>query len=242
MVKIQISNDPSGRIIVSFPYDPLLIQKVKSIDGRRWHPLEKHWSFPSSKGTLEKILELFGDKEVQIDPALKTDTSKLKDAPSPLVGEGKGEGYHFEDLRKELVSRKYSYKTIKGAKGRKDRYTLLSEKALEILNQYLRKYRPEKWLFVGAKEGRYLSTRTADKIFTNACDKAGIKKDVSLHVLRHSFATHLLEGGTDLRYIQELLGHSHSKTTEIYTHVSTKSLGKIMSPLDTLELAKGGDK
>jgi site-specific recombinase XerD len=94
----------------------------------------------------------------------------------------------------------------------------------------------------GAKVGRYLSPRTADKIFRNACDKAGIKKDVSLHVLRHSFATHLLEGGTDLRYIHELLGHSHSKTTEIYTHVSMKSLGKIMSPLDTLGLAKGGDE
>jgi len=113
---------------------------------------------------------------------------------------------------------------IKGAKGRKDRYTLLSEKALEILKQYWRKYRPEKWLFGGAKEGRYLSTRTADKIFRNTCDKAGIKKDASLHVLRHSFATHLLESGTGLRYIQELLGHSHSKTTEIYTHVSMKSL------------------
>lgn len=96
----------------------------------------------------------------------------------------------------------------------------------------------------GAKgrKDRYLSTRTADKIFRNVCEKAGIKKDVSLHVLRHSFATHILEGGTDLRYIQELLGHSHSKTTEIYTHVSTKSLGKIISPLETLELAKGSDK
>jgi len=75
-----------------------------------------------------------------------------------------------------------------------------------------------------------------------ACEKAGIKKDVSVHTLRHSFATHLLEGGTDLRYIQELLGHSHSKTTEIYTHVSTKSIGKIKSPLDGLQLGKGGLK
>ncbi len=120
--------------------------------------------------------------------------------------------------------------------------TILSEKALQILRQYWKKYRPEKWLFEGAKAGRYISTRTVDKIFRDACEKAGINKEVSLHTLRHSFATHLLEGGTDLRYIQELLGHTHSKTTEIYTHVSTKSLGKIMSPLDTLNLLTGGDE
>lgn len=114
-------------------------------------------------------------------------------------------------LKPEDIDSKRMLIHIKGAKGRKDRYVMLSEKALEILRQYWKKYRPEKWLFSGAKEGRYLSTRTADKIFRNACDKAGIKKDVSLHTLRHSFATHLLEGGTDLRYIQELLGHSHTK-------------------------------
>jgi len=133
-------------------------------------------------------------------------------------------------LKPEDIDSKRMLIHIKGAKGRKDRYTLLSEKALEILRQYWRKYKPEKWLFGGAKEGRYLSIRSVDKIFRNACEKAGIKKDVSMHTLRHSFATHLLEGGTDLRYIQELLGHAHSKTTEIYTHVSTKSLGKITSP------------
>jgi len=145
-------------------------------------------------------------------------------------------------LKPEDIDSKRMLIHIKGAKGRKDRYTLLSETALEILRQYWRKYRPEKWLLGGAKEGKYLSARTADKIFRNACVRAGIKKEVSLHTLRHSFATHLLEGRTDLRYIQELLGHAHSKTTEIYTHVSTKSLGKIKSPLDTLKFEKGGDE
>ncbi len=130
---------------------------------------------------------------------------------------------------------------IKGAKGRKDRYTMLSETALKVLREYWEEYRPQKWLFEGAKEGRYLSTRTVQAIFEQAKEKAGIKKDVSVHSLRHSFATYLLEGGTDLLYIQELLGHASSKTTEIYTHVSSKTLSKIKSPLDTMNLKKGGD-
>lgn len=129
---------------------------------------------------------------------------------------------------------------VKGAKGRKDRYTLLSPKALELIDLYIKRYEPRKWLFEGAKAGRYLSRRSIEKVFEQARDRAGIKKDVSVHDLRHSFATHLLEGGTDLRYIQELLGHASSKTTEIYTHVSTKSLGRIRSPLDNLDL-EGGD-
>lgn len=125
---------------------------------------------------------------------------------------------------------------IKSSKGRKDRYTKLSEKALNVIDEYTAQYRPIKWLFEGAKAGRHLSRRTIEKIFDQACEKAGIKKDVSVHDLRHSFATHLLEGGVDLRYIQELLGHASSKTTEIYTHVSTRSLGKIISPLDNLDI------
>lgn len=88
----------------------------------------------------------------------------------------------------------------------------------------------------------YISKRTVEKIFDYACEKADIKKDVSVHDLRHGFATHLLESGVDLRYIQELLGHASSKTTEIYTHVSTKSLGKIRSPLDSLKIERGGGK
>ncbi len=115
---------------------------------------------------------------------------------------------------------------VKGSKGRKNRYTLLSKTTLHVLKEYWKKYRPQKWLFEGAKEGAHLSTRAAEKIFQNACKKAGITKEVTFHSLRHSFATHLLENGTDLRYIQELLGHVHSKTTEIYTHVTTKNLGR----------------
>lgn len=121
------------------------------------------------------------------------------------------------------------------SKGLKDRYTVLSQLCLEKLRIYVKKYRPETWLFPGSKTGSHLTERTVEKIFENACSKAKISKDVSVHTLRHSFATHLLEGGTDLRYIQELLGHSSSKTTEIYTHVTEKSIMKILSPLDRID-------
>jgi len=125
---------------------------------------------------------------------------------------------------------------IKDAKGRKDRYTMLSDKILETLREYWKQYKPQKWLFRGANPERHITIRTVEKIFKHACEKAVIRKNVTAHTLRHSFATHLLESGTDLRYIQELLGHKSSKTTEIYTHVSTKDIGKIKSPLDSLNI------
>jgi integrase/recombinase XerD len=123
---------------------------------------------------------------------------------------------------------------VKQGKGKKDRYTVLSKVALEELKIYMKKYRPEKWLFQGGNDIGHLTERSAQKVFEKACFNAKINKPVSIHSLRHSFATHLLEGGTDLRYIQELLGHSSSKTTEIYTHVTEKSISNIQSPLDRM--------
>ena len=123
---------------------------------------------------------------------------------------------------------------IKQGKQRKDRYTMLSDVALEVLREYIQRYRPRTWLFPGARYGRHLHERSVQKVFERATQRAAIKKQVSVHTLRHSFATHLLEGGTDLRYIQELLGHKSSKTTEIYTHVSKRDISRIRSPLDTL--------
>ncbi len=123
-------------------------------------------------------------------------------------------------------------------KGRKDRYTVLSQTALGVLRDYIRKCRPETWLFPGGDPSSHITERTVQKVFENAKDKSGIKKKVSVHTLRHSFATHLLEGGIDLRYIQELLGHQSSKTTEIYTHVTEKSIKNIQSPLDKIMLGE----
>jgi len=124
---------------------------------------------------------------------------------------------------------------VRAGKGSKDRVTLLSRKALSTLEEYLTQYKPDRHLFEGPDGGAY-SPRSVQVIFHRAREKAGINKPATVHTLRHSFATHLLEKGTDLRYIQALLGHSSSKTTEIYTHVSTKALGKIRSPLDDLDI------
>ena len=123
---------------------------------------------------------------------------------------------------------------IKEAKGKKDRIVPLSEKLLEMLRDYYKAYKPQVWLFEGQKAGNAYSERSLELVFKNALKQAGITKPATLHWFRHSYATHLLESGTDLRYIQELLGHKSSKTTEIYTHVSTQSIQKIKSPFDDL--------
>ena len=119
---------------------------------------------------------------------------------------------------------------VKAGKGAKDRYTLLSEVALETLRNYYKVYRPKEWLFEGQRKGHY-SRRSVEKIMENAIKRSGIQKKASVHTLRHSFATHLLEHGTDIRYIQELLGHSNIKTTQIYTNVAKQQTEKITSPL-----------
>ena len=123
---------------------------------------------------------------------------------------------------------------IKQAKGRKDRITPLGDKIIKQLREYYKEYKPSVWLFEGQKIGIQYSERSLEEVLKAGVKNANIKKPVTLHWLRHSYATHLLESGTDLRYIQELLGHSSSRTTEIYTHVSTKNLQQIKSPFDDL--------
>ena len=372
MIKVSIQKEKNQRLVVSFAYNPQLVEMIKTIKWHRWHPEGKYWSFPNESGTLNQILNVFEGEEVFLDPSLENKLSAYVNAKEKVLKSSTTSyGHNFEDLRRELLTRKYSRETvkaylyynldflsftgknpfditeediknyllylaeerqsatstlnqainalkfyygtmlkkkfiyevkrprkdkklpvvlsqeevakildsidnikhkailmltysaglrvgevvrlksedidskrmliyIKGSKGRKDRYTILSAKALEMLRQYWKKCKPTKWLFEGMRDGRYTSTRTVQAIFEHPKEKAGIKKNVTVHSLRHSFATHLLEAGTDLRYIQELLGHKSSKTTEIYTHVSSKAIGKIRSPLDSLNLKEGG--
>ncbi|QYK68602.1 tyrosine-type recombinase/integrase [Paenibacillus sp. S02] len=137
-------------------------------------------------------------------------------------------------LRLEDCDRERKVLKVRQGKGRKDRQTLLSEAAFAVVEQYIGVEQPADWLFPGQREGRHLTERSAQKVFEKALAEAGIRKQASIHSLRHSFATHLLENGIDLRYIQELLGHQSVRTTERYTHVSRRDIGRIQSPLDRM--------
>lgn len=138
-------------------------------------------------------------------------------------------------LRKEDIKLDRKQVFIIAGKGKKDRYSVLSEKVVQLLKVYLEEYKPEYWLFEGQDGGQY-SARSIQKIFRKAVAKAGINPYSTVHTLRHSFATHLLERGMDLRYIQTLLGHNSSETTEIYTHITSKAREKLCSPLDFLDI------
>lgn len=140
-------------------------------------------------------------------------------------------------LRKEDIDFDRSTVFVRSGKGKKDRYSVLSDKMKVVLMNYINQFRPEYWLFEGQEGGQY-STRSIQHIFRRAVKKAGVNPFATVHTLRHSFATHLLERGMDLRFIQELLGHSSSRTTEIYTHITLKSREKFCSPLDFLDFGE----
>jgi integrase/recombinase XerD len=123
---------------------------------------------------------------------------------------------------------------IRQSKGKKDRLVPISLKMIDMLRDYYKAYKPKTWLFEGQISNTKYSEKSLENVLKQSLVKAKISKNVSLHWLRHSYATHLLESGTDLRYIQELLGHSSSRTTEIYTHVSSRNLQQIRSPFDDL--------
>jgi integrase/recombinase XerD len=137
-------------------------------------------------------------------------------------------------LRFNDIDRSRNLLIVRQSKGKKDRVVPLSDRIMAMLDDYVRAYKPKNFLFEGQKEGVPYDEQSLQSVLKQAVAKCRIRKPVTLHWLRHSYATHLLESGTDLRYIQELLGHRSSKTTEIYTHVSTSNLKKIKSPFDDL--------
>jgi integrase/recombinase XerD len=144
-------------------------------------------------------------------------------------------------LRPEDLDTERGLLHVRQAKGRKDRYVMLSPVAVRAVEAYVRFYEPTRWLFPGQRPRRHLHERSVQHLFARACRRAGIRKHATVHTLRHSFATHLLEKGVNLRYIQELLGHKSPKTTQVYTRVAEGDLARIQSPLDDLMQGEAGD-
>jgi integrase/recombinase XerD len=138
---------------------------------------------------------------------------------------------HVSDIDSQRMTRR-----IRQGKGQKDRYVMLSPKLLTLLRQYWKAVRPTDWLFPGKSPQQPIGARTLQDVCLRACQDAGLGKKVTAHTLRHSFATHLLEAGTDIRTIQLLLGHNSLRTTALYTHVAATTVAATVSPFDALPL------
>jgi len=206
---------------------------------------------------LDLAAEIYHLREPQTIPLVMSpdETKRLLAVASSLkarilLGLGYGCGLRASEvvrLKVKHIDSAQKIIRVEQSKGRKDRNVMLSTETLDLLRQWW-KVRPsrhdagtpreERWLFPGAKRGKAMSTRQLSRLFHEAADAAGIRKGVSLHALRHSFATHLLERGTDIRIIQALLGHDKLDTTARYTRVATGMIARIESPLDLLSLPR----
>ena len=240
-MKLKRKTEPSVKLIEAFNYDYVVAPR-KSISYQnqcingikhylRYKGLDME-NFVLQRPKKEKKLpEVLSREEMKLilnnTPNLKHKTLlSLIYSGGLRIGEALGLKLGDIDSKRMLIH-------IKGAKGKKDRYTLLSAGFLELLRAYYKQYKPKDYLFEG-QNGEQYSPTSSQKVLKQAVSMAGITRNVTLHTLRHTFATHLLENGTDIRYIQSLLGHNSPKTTMIYTHVSETSLRNIKNPFDNL--------
>jgi len=187
--------------------------------------------YPTRKRTLPVVLDL---SEVE---ALFSVTENIKHKAILMVTYSAGlrlsETSHLKIA--DIDSKRMMVRVQQG-KMSKDRYSILSQRTLECLRQYWREYRPKEWLFEGQKEGDHIGLTSIRNIFHAAKERAGITKHVTVHSLRHAFATHLIESGTSLHHVQLLLGHRSPTTTTVYLHVSRLNLSQVTSPLDKPKL------
>ncbi|MFW5852105.1 MAG: tyrosine-type recombinase/integrase [Bacteroidota bacterium] len=205
---------------VKYYYNTLLGKSYTGIDIPR----------PKKKKQLPKVIA-----RDELENILRTITNtKHKSALFLIYSAGLRIG-ELINLRIEDIQFSECLLYIRKAKGEKDRTAIVSKNALELIQKYMAEYKPQNWLYNGQFGGRYSATSLSN-VFKKALEKAQIHKPYTLHCLRHSFATHSLEQGVDLRFIQSLLGHSSSRTTEIYTHVTNKQLLKITSPGEFISL------
>jgi integrase/recombinase XerD len=218
--KVSISYQNQSINAIKFYYEKVLGRPVRTYFVQR----------PKKEKILPNVLS---EQEVLLI-LNNTDNIKHKAILSLIYSAGLRRG-ELINMKINDIDSKRMYVIIRQGKGRKDRYSILSEKVLDLLRRYVKQYKPAEWLFEGQYGGQY-GASSIQHILKDAVAVSKIRKRVTVHTLRHSFATHLLERGTDIRYIQELLGHQSSKTTEIYTHMTQRGLGKIKSPLDSFDI------
>jgi integrase/recombinase XerD len=195
--------------------------------GRGWNVLK----IPRSK-IRKKLPVVFSMQEVQSLLA-SVDNLKYRAILTTIYSGGLRLG-EATRLRVSDIDGQRMTILVQQGKGNKDRYTLLGQRAREILRLYYKAYRPTEWLFPSKDPAQPLSGSSVQRVFKKALHRAGIKKKASVHTLRHCFATHLLESGTDLYHIQRLLGHTTAKTTSVYLHITGRDLAKVKSPIDLL--------
>jgi integrase/recombinase XerD len=220
--KLSVSTQNQAINAIKFFYEKVLKQERKVYDVER--PMKE-----------KKLPEVLSQEEVM---AIFEATSNLKHKAMLMLlyasGLRRGELLNLRigdaDFNRNIVF-------IRGGKGRKDRQTVMAQSLVPLVEQYIDTHKPRFWLFEGLKGERYSAT-SLQQVLKRAVDKAGIRKRVRLHMLRHSFATHLLEAGTSTRYIQVLLGHESPKTTEIYAQVTRFGMDKVISPLDHIAATK----
>jgi integrase/recombinase XerD len=198
--------------------------------GRKWEPLKI--KRPRQNHKLPVVLSL---EEVE---RLISSTLNLKHKALFALAYSSGvRREEAQQLKPSNIDSSRMQVHVTNGKGRKDRYTILSNKALELLRVYYKAVRPTVYLFESSQnKGSFLSVSSLNNIVKNSAKKAGINKKISFHTLRHSFATHLLEKGVNIKLIQKFLGHSSIKTTMIYLHIANVEPGSIASPLDDLDI------
>ncbi len=218
---------------ISFSYQKQAISAIKFYFEKILRRETKSYYFEIPKRDEQKLPIVLSKAEVR-DIITSTNNLKHQTILSTVYSAGlrlsEVVNLKIADIDSE---RKLIY--VRGGKGKKDRTTILARDLILLLRKYLREFKPKLWVFEG-KSGEQYSRRSVQEVFYYALEKSKVDKKVSVHTLRHSFATHLLEAGEDLRYIQKILGHKSSKTTEIYTHVTKIGLQKIKSPLDELNI------
>ena len=223
LVQEQRSDSYINQMINSIKFYYEVVKEMPN----RFYSIER----PRKKESLPKVISA---EEVQMI-INNTNNIKHRCIVSLLYSAGLRRG-ELLNLKMDDIDSKRMVINVKNGKGGKDRITILSSGVLEDLRKYYKTWSPKIYLFEGEMGEKYGATSVL-RIIQKAAKAAGIKKSISPHVLRHSFATHLLESGTDLRYIQVLLGHSSTKTTEIYTQVATNNIRSIISPIDSLNLS-----